>query len=662
MDKTQMQDLVDRLNQTAYQYYVLDEPTISDREWDALYDKLVRMERETGIVLPDSPTQRVGGDPLPVFLPHRHLANLWSMDKAQNTQELKDWEARAQRLRTQVVEQGQALPPLKFVVEHKFDGLTINLTYDQGKLVQAATRGNGEVGEGILEQVKTIRSIPLTIGFKGRMEVQGEGYMRLSVLEAYNRTAEEPLKNTRNAAAGALRNLDPKVTARRRLDAFFYNVGYIEGKEFTDHKQMLDFLVENRFPVCNAVSWADSMDQAIDFVHQVEEARADLDYMIDGAVIKVCDFKTRQALGYTEKFPRWAIAYKFEAEEVTTKLLGVTWELGRTGKLTPLAHLEAVELAGATVRRATLNNIGDIQRKRLKLNAQVWVRRSNEVIPEVMGRVEAYAADEQEILPPQSCPACGAATLQRGAHLFCPNREGCKPQIVGRLSHYASRDAMDIATFSEKTAAQLFDALNISEPSQLYDLKVENLVGLERFGPKKAQNLVDAIHQSKHCALDAFIFALGIPNVGRKTARDLAACFQGLDVLQRATAEQLLDVDEVGEIIAQSVLDFFADPKNVVQLEALSRAGVKPVWHEGNGGNGALAGLSVVVTGTLDSMTRAQAEQAVREAGGNVTSSVSRKTGMVLAGASAGSKLAKAQALGIRVISEQEFLEMLKAD
>ena len=372
-----MRRLVDRLNETAYQYYTLDAPTISDAEWDALYDELVALERETGTRLPDSPTRRVGGAVLPGFEQHTHLARLWSMDKAQSREALLDWAARAERLRADAVAGGAELPPLEFVVEHKFDGLTVNLTYEDGRLIGAATRGNGVTGEEILPQVMTIRTIPLSIPFKGRMEVHGEAFMRLSTLEEYNRTAAEPLKNPRNAAAGALRNLDPAVTASRRLDACFYDVGYIEGSSFASQEEMLDFLRENRFPVSGCEMRAPGMDAVLDAVGEVEQSRAELDYMIDGAVVKISDFATREALGYTDKFPRWAVAYKFEAEEMTALLEDVTWQVGRTGKLTPLAHVSPVELAGATVRRATLNNYSDILRKRVRIGARVWIRRSN---------------------------------------------------------------------------------------------------------------------------------------------------------------------------------------------------------------------------------------------------------------------------------------------
>jgi len=654
----EMQELVRRLNETAYQYYTLSAPTISDAEWDKMYDELVRLEKESGVILPDSPTQRVGSAPLEGFEEHTHLSRLWSLDKAQSVDEVREWAVRAEKLRAAAAAGGAELPPLQFVVEHKFDGLTINLTYENGQLVQAATRGDGIKGESVLAQVKTIRSIPLTVSYTGRMEVHGECFMRLSVLEEYNKTAAEPLKNARNAAAGALRNLDPKVTASRKLSASMYGVDYIEGRSFKDHREMLEFLRENHFPVSECEMWAGSVDEVVAAMRQIEEKRGELDYLIDGAVIDVCDYATREAMGYTDKFPRWAVAYKFEAEEVTTLLENVTWELGRTGKLTPLAHLSAVELAGATIRRATLNNWGDIQRKRVRIGAKVWVRRSNEVIPEIMGRVDEYMEGERDVEKPTVCPSCGTVLIEKGAHIFCPNRDGCAPQTVSRLTHYASREAMDIDTFSEKTAAQLYEALGVSEPSGLYALSVEQLSGLERFGRQKAAKLVKAIEKSKQCELDRLIHALGIPNVGRKTARDLAGHFGSLEALMNADEAALTALDDVGEIVARSIREFFADESNLAEIARLKAAGVSPTVREVKT-DGVLSGMTVVITGTLSQMTRQQAEQAVRDAGGNAGSSVSKKTSLVVAGESAGSKLEKANKLGIRVIDETAFREML---
>ena len=651
-----MRELVDRLNETAYEYYTLDAPSISDKEWDKMYDELVALERETGERLPDSPTRRVGGEILKAFEPHTHLSRLWSMGKAQSIAALEEWAQRAEKLREAA---NAELPPITYVVEHKFDGLTINLTYENGELIGAATRGNGITGEEILPQVRTIRSVPLKIPFAGRMEVHGEGYMRLSVLEKYNRTASEMLKNPRNAAAGALRNLDPAVTAARRLDACFYDVGYIEGKAFKTQKEMMDFLRENRFPVSDCEIECPNLQRAIEAVHEIEQSRGDLDYMIDGAVIKICDFATRDALGYTDKFPRWAIAYKFEAEEVTTLLEDVTWQIGRTGKLTPLAHVSPVELAGATVRKATLNNYTDILRKRVKIGARVWIRRSNEVIPEIMGRVDEFEPGEREIEKPTVCPECGANLIERGAHLFCPNRDGCKKQIVMRLSHFAGREAMDIETFSEKTAEQLVNLNLIQEADQLYALEKEQLAGLDRFGEKKAENLIQAIEKSKTPKLSAFIYAIGIPNVGVKTARDLADRFGTIDALRAADAETLTGMDDVGEIVAESIRAFFADPASARLVDALLVAGVQPQSPEKIASGGAFEGMTVVVTGTLEHYSRAEAEEAIRRNGGKAAGSVSKKTSLVVYGEAAGSKLEKARALGVETIDEEEFQRRL---
>jgi len=655
-----MRELVDRLSEANHAYHVLDNPILSDKEFDALYDTLVRMEKESGVRLENSPTRRVGGEPLAAFAPHRHLTRLLSLGKAQSPSELTDWANRCEKLRDAALSKGTQLPPLCYAVEYKFDGITINLTYEGGALTQAATRGNGEVGESVLPQARAVRNVPERIPFAGRMEVRGEVIMRLSVLDAYNKTHAEPLKNARNGAAGALRNLDPGVTAERSLDVFFYQVGYIEGQSFADHREMMTFLQENRLPVSPYFEIADTPEQALRLVQDIDARRSQLDFLIDGAVIKVCDEATRDALGYTDKFPRWAVAYKFEAEETTTQLLDVTWELGRTGKLTPLAHLEPVELAGATIQRATLNNWGDIQRKRISVGARVWVRRSNDVIPEILGVVDEELTDGlRAIVPPSQCPACGQPLTERGAHLFCLNRNTCRPQIVARLTHYAGRDAMDIEAFSEKTAELFYDELGLRDPAGLYALAPEAMIALRGFGVKKAEKLLAELKKSRDCPLDAFLFALGIPNVGRKTARDIAKAFGSLEALSSANEEALQQVDEVGQVVAASIVEYFSLPENRELVRRLLAAGVSPRHMEAPLQQGAFSGLTVVLTGTLPSLTRSQAEKLIETHGGKTVSSISAKTGLVLAGEAAGSKLDKAQKLGVRVIGEAEFLQMI---
>ena len=646
-----MQELVDKLNTYARAYYVEDAPLISDGEYDALEAELLALEKETGTILPDSPTHRVGGEPLEKFEEHRHLGRLWSLDKVRSLDGIREWMDRVKRLL------GQNDDPL-YALEYKFDGLTINLTYENGVLVQGATRGNGVTGEAILPQLKTIRSLPLTIPFMGRMEVQGECIMLLSVLEKYNKTAKEPLKNARNAAAGALRNLDPQVTAERNLSCFCYNVGYIEGKTLTDHKEMIAFLKENGFPVSPFIHYGHGADEFIQIIDQVAEERDRLDFLIDGMVIKICDFNEREQLGYTEKFPRWAMAYKFAAEEATTTIESVTWEVGRTGKLTPVAHVAPVDLCGVTVSNATLNNWDDILRKQVGIGSRVFIRRSNDVIPEILGAVPDDTP-KAPVEKPEVCPFCGAHVEHRGVHLYCTNPLSCRPQIISRLVHFASRDAMDIETFADKTAEQLFSELNVATIPELYTLRRDRLLGLEGFKEKKAQNLLTALENSKHRPLSAFLNALGIPNVGVKTARDLSLTFGSLDKLRSATYEELVAIEDVGEVVAQSVLSFFHDPRISQQIDDLIAYGVSPVADR-TATASPISGKTIVVTGTLPTLSRKEAEDLILNHGGKAAGSVSKKTDYVLAGEAAGSKLTKAQQLGIPVIDEQTLLEWLK--
>ncbi|BFH65496.1 MULTISPECIES: NAD-dependent DNA ligase LigA [Paenibacillus] len=664
-----MEQLVRELNKLNYHYYTLDKPLISDKEYDALYDQLVALEKESGVVLPDSPTQRVGGELLKGFVQHRHLSSLWSLDKAQNLEQLGNWNTRVTKLVADYNSKNpdNPLPQPSYAVELKFDGLTLNLTYTDGKLVQAATRGNGVVGEGILAQVKTIKSVPLTIPYKdGTIEVQGEGIMNLSVLDKYNQTAAEPLKNARNAAAGALRNLNPKVTAERKLSAFFYNVGYSDNIRFASHKEMMDFLHDNHFKVNPYISYFENFDDVTKQLEDIQERRSGLDYLIDGAVVKIVDMRTREALGYTDKFPRWAVAYKFEAEETTTVLESVSWEVGRTGKITPVARVEPVELAGVTVQNCTLNNIGDIERKNLKhaLGTRVFIRRSNDVIPEILGKV-TEDSDGEEIVYPEHCPACGFPLEQRGAHLFCNNRLDCKPQIIGRITHFASRDAMDIETFSVMTAEQLYNELNVREPADLYTLTFEDLIKLDRFGEKKANNLLAAFEKSKDRDLASFLFALGIPNTGKSTTKMLADHFRDLHAVMNATVEELIALPDVGGIVAESIVGFFADPFMKTGIEKMLSLGVKakaPEAPKAVSTDSFFSGKTVVLTGTLHQLTRDEAAKRLEALGAKVTGSVSAKTDLVIAGEKAGSKLAKAQNLGIEVIEdEDEFIRLLNS-
>lgn len=646
-------ELVDVLNKWAYEYYVLDKPTVSDKEYDALYDELKKLEAESGEISPDSPTRRVGGEPLKGFEKHTHIARLFSLDKSVTAEELSAFVTRVEKAEKEVSEK------TAYTVEYKFDGLTVCLTYDKGAFVRATTRGNGTVGEDVTAQVLTIKSFPLKIAYQGTLEVRGEAVIRLSVLDEYNRTASEPLKNARNAAAGAIRNLDPKITATRRPEIYFYDVNYLSEGEELSQTAAHDFLVKEGFKVFPYFKVCQTGEEVLAAVAEIERERRNIDVLTDGAVIKVDNAALRAEMGFTDKFPRWAIAYKFEAEEVTTLVKDVIWQVGRTGKLTPLALLEPVELGGATVSRATLNNYGDVIRKDVKIGSRVLVRRSNEVIPEILGATEHTEAS-REIVKPCACPACGSALVETGAHLFCPNRL-CVPRIVAKLDHYASKNAMDIDGFSESTALLLVERKGVKNFSDLYKLTAADLAELDGFQTKKINNLLGAIAKSKTPALDAFFYAIGIEGVGRVAAKDLAARFQSLDGLKKATAEELLALENVGEITANAIVAYFKDEENILELAALEGAGVAPVFSDEKK-EGVFSGEAVVLTGSLSGYKRSEAQKLIEERGGVCQSSVTAKTTLVLAGEDAGSKLEKAKKLGIKIIDEAEFNRLLETN
>lgn len=635
-----MRQMVDQLNRWAHEYYVLDAPSVPDTVYDALYDRLVLLEKQTGVTLPDSPTHRVGGQPLKSFSQHRHLKRLYSLDKVQSFGQLREW---LQKVNAAV---GEVL----FTVELKYDGLTINVTYDDGNFVGAATRGNGVVGEDVTQQVKTIRTVPLSIPFKGKCELQGEGIMKLSELDRYNhKHPSDRLKNARNAAAGAIRNLDPKVTAERNLDVVFYSSGYEEGLEVASQRELVEFLRHNGMVTNHVFRTAKTFEEIKAVIEEIGAMRSSLDFLIDGVVIKVDDFAIREQLGSTDKFPKWAVAYKFDAEQVTTRLVDVEWQVGRTGKLTPIGNLEAVELCGATIRRATLNNYGDILRKRLKRDALVFVRRSNDVIPEILGAAEEGG---EEIPMPERCPACGGELQQAGANLYCVNAENCPPQIAARISHYCSRPACDIEGISDKTVYQLMK-LGVTSVADLYDLTKEQLLRLEGFKEKKAQNILDALEKSKSVGLAQFIYALGLDNVGVVTARDLAAKFGSVEALRQATQQQLTEIDGVGEVVAEGIVQYFSEKQNLDIIAKLRDAGIDPQLQKA--ATGVFSGKKVVLTGKLLNYTRGEASKIIQNLGGEVSSSVSKTVNLVLAGEDAGSKLDKARALGIEIIDEEAF-------
>lgn len=643
----EMKKLVEQLNDYAYRYYVLDEPVVADAEYDRLYDKLVAMEAETGVVLENSPTRRVGGAPLAKFQSVKHLGRLYSLDKCQTKEAMTAW--------LDKLGEGDKIPACS--VEYKFDGLTINLTYRDGKLVRAATRGDGENGEDVTAQVLTIKCVPLTIDFKGTVEVQGEGIMRLSALESYNSNPDVvPLKNARNAAAGAIRNLDPGETAKRKLEVICYNVNYIEGRRFDGGDEMIEFLKSNRFKVSDYYLLTESKKEVLAALDAIAAKRDSLDFLIDGAVVKINRFSIREELGYTQKFPRWAVAFKFEAQEATTIVKDVIWQVSRTGKLNPLAVLEPVELAGVTVSRATLSNYNEIKRKGIKIGCRVFVRRSNDVIPEITGVAE-YLDGNREVEPPTVCPACGSPVEWNGAFVKCTNKDGCETALISKFAHFVSRDAMDVEGLSEKTLELLYQEGKIRRFADLYALTADDLTGIEGFKEKKISNILEAIRKSKDTDLGRFLYALGIPNVGKKAASQLADEFGTLDGVMSAERDRLVAMDDFGEITAGDVVAFWQNPRNVEDVDLLLAQGVTIRVKEKK--EGAFSGKKVVLTGSLKKYPRSEAKKLIEERGGEVADSVSKTVNLVVAGEEAGSKLAKAQKLGIEIIDEQQFEKLI---
>lgn len=642
-----MEEMVETLNRWAYEYYVLDAPSVSDQHYDALYDRLTALEKKEGRVLPDSPTRRIGGEPLKNFEKYNHLEKSYSLDKVQSFNELEAW---VTKIKT-------AYPGAVFTVEYKYDGLNLSITYENGLLIRAVTRGNGVTGEVVTRQVETINSVPLSIGYKELIEVRGEGYMKRSSLAAYNeKHADEPLKNTRNGVAGAIRNLDPTVTAGRKLDMVFYSLGYNTLK-LRSQTELNEFLKENRFATNGVFRRCENHEEIRAVIEEIGRTRDSLDFDIDGVVIKTDDFALREELGYTEKFPRWAVAFKFEAEEVVTKLLKVTWMPGRTGKVTPIGHLKPVELCGATISRATLNNIGDIRKKSLKTNSDVYVRRSNDVIPEVLGLAEE-GEDSEEINAPEVCPVCGTPLIERGALLYCPNRNGCSEQIVARLELYCSKDGADIEGLSEKTLKLFYEKLGVISPDGLYALKTSQLMELEGFKEKKAAKITDSIEKSKEMSLPAFLYALGIENVGTKTAADLAERYGSLEKIMQASVEELTAIEDIGEVVAGSIKDYFSDAENVKMIGRLLAAGVKPIYSEKK--EGIFSGMKFVLTGELEGLVRSEAKKLIEEEGGEVMSSVTKNTDIVVAGENAGAKLEKALKLNVEIWDKARLIKELK--
>ncbi len=643
--------LTNEVNKHNLNYYTYDNPTISDAEYDALYYELVDLERELGYSLPDSPTQRVGDNILDGFKKHKHEIPLYSLNKVKDFADMEKWMS---DIRKVVMNDN-----VRFSLEYKYDGLKVVIEYNNGHYKSATTRGNGVIGEDVTQQVKTIKSVPLTIKHKGRLIVQGECMMTNKAFEEYNTTADIPLKNPRNGVAGAVRNLDPRETAKRKLDFFCYDVSLVEDIELTTQKEMHNFIVSQGFLTSDYFKELFNIEQVKTEINHIDTIKDKLDVMIDGMVIKVDDVKVRDDIGYTNKFPKWAMAFKFKPVELSTELKDVVWQVGRTGKITPIAILDPIELSGATVSRATLNNTQDIERKNISINSRVFVRRSNEVIPEVMGLAEE-SHDKRNIVAPKYCPSCNSELVTIGANLFCVNHKGCYEQIIDRLTHFVSRDAFNIEGLSEKTLKLLFEKYHIAYPYELFNINESMLTGLEGFKDKKISNLLTSIEKSKSIDWSNFIFALGIMNVGKKTAFVLSQKYDSIDALKSANISDLTMIEDIGEIVATSIIDYFNDISNIENIEKLFELGVKINKTSKQITNPNFANKTVVLTGTLQNYTRPDLTKILMSMGANVSTSVSKKTDMVIFGEDAGSKLDKAKALNIRLVDENELLFLIK--
>lgn len=661
--------LREEIERHNYLYYVLDNPEISDTEYDQLMRELIKLETAyPDLRTPDSPTQRVGGEPLAIFNTVRHRVPLLSLDNAFGAGELRAFDTRVKRaLKTE--------QELIYTAELKIDGLTIALTYENGELVQAATRGNGKEGEDVTANVKTIKSIPLKLSTEGvqnpaqiaLLGVRGEVYIKKADFDVLNRQREsagEPLfANPRNAAAGALRQLDPKITASRPLDAFFYDLLVVEGPEIETQMAGLEFLRHLKFKVNPETKLCHGIEEVIRFSEYWTEHRDELPYEIDGIVVKLNSLSLQRELGFTAKAPRSKIAFKFPAQQVETQVKDIVVNVGRTGAVTPLAILEPVRVAGSTVSRATLHNEDNVREKDIRIGDRVIIQKAGDVIPEVVQSLpEKRTGSERIFTMPTVCPECGSMVYREpGEAVTRCIGSSCPAQLREGIIHFVSREAMDIEGLGEAIVVQLIAANLIHDVADLYQLKYEDLVGLERFGDKSATNLINAIRASKNNDLSRLLFALGIRHVGAGVARELAAKFQSINDLMEVTFEDLTAIPTIGPKIAASVVKYFSEPHNRELIAKLNSLGVNTA-----GGKDktqlpqTLAGKTIVVTGSLESFSRLEIEEVIRSHGGKAGSSVSKNTDFVLAGADPGSKLQKAYDLGIPVIDEAEFKRMLE--
>ena len=654
-----IEELISLINYHNEKYYNQDSPEIEDFEYDNLMKELIKLEEENPeLKRNDSPSNRVGGKPLDKFEQVVHKIPMLSLSNAYSWEDLKDFDSRVREAVGADVE---------YVVEFKIDGLSVGLNYNNGIFESGATRGNGIVGENITKNLMTIKNIPLNIDEKGELTVRGEVYISKKDFEEINKIQEEqdqPLyANPRNLAAGSLRQLDSKLTAKRPLDIFIFNLEDINSKQFKTHSESLEYLKQQGFHVSPEFKVFKTMDEIIEYIKYWTEHREDLGFGIDGMVIKVNNLAQREQMGYTAQSPRWAIAYKFPAERKETKLLDIVVEVGRTGTITPTAVLEPIRLAGTTVSRATLHNEDYINEKDIKINDTVLVQKAGDIIPQVVEVIkEKRTGEEIEFKMPEECPVCGEPTvrLEGEAAVKCINIS-CPAQIRRGIIHFASREAMDIDGLGESIITLLLKQDLIKDISDLYYLKKEQISVLERMGDKSATNLINAINKSKENDLWRFINGLGIKLIGTKAAKILASEFKDLDKLMNATEQELINLEEFGQTMADSVVEFFKEEKNISVIEKLKEAGVNTKLIESDDADipKIFEKMKIVLTGTLPTLKRNDAKEMIEKRGGKATSSVSKSTSFVLAGEEAGSKLTKANDLGIKVIDEEKFLQLI---
>lgn len=655
--KKKIEDLREKLNYHGYKYYVLDSPEISDYEYDMMMRDLIKLEEEYPVLKsPTSPTQRVGGAPISEFKEVVHTVPMLSLQDVFSFEELKDWDKRVR----------DEYPDVEYVVELKIDGLSVSLLYENGELVRGATRGDGFVGEDITNNVKTIKSIPLNIKDKALLEVRGEVYMPRAAFSSLNAKREEMeeaiFANPRNAAAGSLRQLDPKITASRKLDIFVFNIQRYEGKEIKTHREGLDYVYSLGFKVSPQRIVCKNVEEVINAINTLGDMRGDLSFDIDGIVIKVNDLEMRTKLGQTAKTPRWAVAYKFPPELKKTRVKDITLQVGRTGVITPTAELEPVRIAGSTVSRATLHNGDYIKEKDIRIGDNVIIKKAGEIIPEVVKVVkEDRKGCEVEFHMPDKCPVCGAETVREEgeAALRCTNIS-CPAQIKRCIIHFASRDAMNIDGLGPQIISMFIDNNLIKDAADLYTLKYEELIELNRMGDKSVRNLLSAIDSSRENDIDRLIFALGIRFIGLKAAKSLAKAFKDIDTLAKSGYDELIKVPEIGDKMAESIVSFFNEGENLNFIEKLRASGVNfNLKAKESTDEQIFESKTFVLTGTLEHYKRNEIQEIIENLGGKVSSSVSKKTNYVVAGSDAGSKLTKAQKLNITIISENEFNKMI---